>query len=605
MLPFIKVKEKTKKPMLSLTSAVYFDRDIEDTVPVCVYLFMLLLYLAGICGIIAHAVEFLLMYLFTGTVFFFILSMKKYRGAAGSLITKKIKTPGIWIFLIFCVIAVILSNHLRVTNWDDLHYWAIFSKDMYVINGVPTGSMNSSLYRDYFPIVQYLYLPVFRICGGFRESLMFAANYVLLLISMLPFFRKHEGESTATYVCMVLLGAAMPAVCSFQMFHCLGVDIIMTFLFGQALIFIFDKKRDLFYNLRFLLVTLVLTMSKTTGLIFAAIAIAVFFVENFRPRLKALLPGVLVVVCNLAFYISWKVFCRVRGNTSYLSNNLDSNISGGTGLVFPEYTSSTIKEFFRALAFKHLNDSPIGLSALGMALFGLAVFFILMRSCSDRKRRLFDGIVLMAGMAGYLAVMIYIYLFVFEKWEADSLSSFDRYIITFFGAVLYAAVFFAFTIIKKKDAAKIAVTLCLLLTVNFSYAKKTMIPSVYEREYSQAYGLVDELSKEFEGVFTQEMNFGDSILFVDCTDDMQRTKTIPYCAVPYVSRVMSFDDRDHINASDVLDEAAGSDIRYVVFLKSKDGDGIIEDAEELFEDREQIEDDVLYRYDKERNVLVH
>ena len=145
----------------------------------------------------------------------------------------------------------------------------------------------------------------------------------------------------------------------------------------------------------------------------------------------------------------------------------------------------------------------------------------------------------------------------------------------------------------------------LLLTINYSYAQKTMIPSVYEREYAQAYGLVDELSLEFEGVFSPEMNFGDSILFVDCTDDMQRTKTIPYCAVPYVSRVMSFDDRDHIDASDVLDEAAGSGIRYVVFLKAEDVDGIIGNEEELFEGGGKVKDDVLYRYDKERNVLVH
>ena len=200
--------------------------------------------------------------------------------------------------------------------------------------------------------------------------------------------------------------------------------------------------------------------------------------------------------------------------------------------------------------------------------------------------------------------MIYIYLFVFEKWEADSLSSFDRYIITFFGAVLYAAVFFAFTEIKDYDALKAVMTILLLSTINFSYAKSTMIPSVFEREYRNAFGMTDELEKEFEGIFVPEMKFGDSILFVDCTDDMQRTKTIPYCAVPYVSRVMSFDDRDHIDASDILDEAGGSGIKYVVFLRSDDREGAIGNEEELFEDGGTVKDDVLYRYDSEKNILV-
>ena len=590
--------------MLSLTSALYFDRDIEETIPVSTYVFMLLLYLAGICGIISHAAQFLLLYLFAGTVFFLFLSAAKYKKKILSAAGKKIKTPGIWIFLGLCLVSAALSYHLRVTNWDDLHYWAIFSKDMYVINGVPTGAMNSSLYRDYFPVVQYLYFCVFKILGNYRESYMFAVNYVLLLISMLPFFRRCEEESITQYICRAILGAMMPAICSYQMFHCLGVDIIMTFLFGQALIFIYDKRRDLFYYLRFLSVTLVLTMSKTTGLIFAAIAIAVFAVENLSPKIKGILPSVLIAVCNLGFYASWKIFCTLRGNTSYLSNNLNSNMAEGRGIILPDYAVSTVKSFFRALAVMHLNDSSVGLSALGMALVGIAVYIICLRSCTDKKRRLMEGFVLAAGMAGYLAVMIYIYLFVFEKWEADSLSSFDRYIITFFGAVLYAAVYFVFTVIKKKEAMKAAFTILLLMTVNYPFAARTMVPSEFERSYAGAFGMVDDFDREFEGLFTQEMKPGDKILFVDCTDDMQRTKTIPYCAVPYVSRVMSFVDRDHISADEILDEAGGSDSKYVVFLEAEGRDSIIENEQSLFEGEEHIKDDVLYRYDRENNILI-
>ncbi|MCR5651734.1 MAG: hypothetical protein K6F86_11195 [Lachnospiraceae bacterium] len=590
--------------MLSLSGAVYFDRDIEETVPVFVYVFMLLLYVAGICGIIAHAVEFLLLYLLTGTVVFVILSLGKYKRSFLAMAGKKLKSPGIWLFFGMCIVISILTHHMRVTNWDDLHYWAIFSKDMYVINGVPTGGMNSSLYRDYFPIVQYLYFPVFKIFGRYRESYMFSVNHILLLISVLPFFRKYEDESATQYICMAVTGIVMPAIVSFQMFHCLGVDIIMTFLFGEALVFTYDKRRDLFYYIRFLSVTLFLTMSKTTGLIFAAIAIAVFTVENFRPKLRGILPAFLIAVCNLAFYISWKVFCRIRGNTSYLSNNLNSNITGGTGISLPDYTGSTIKNFLGALAVKHLNDSPFGLTALGMALVGLVVFFICLKICSDKKRRILEAAVLACGMAGYLAVMIYIYLFVFEEWEADSLSSFDRYIITFFGGILYAALFFAFTAVKNKDALKVTVTILLLMTINYPYALRTMVPSEFTKAYADAYGMVDDFDEEFKGVFIPEMNYGDAILFVDCTDDMQRTKTIPYCAVPYVSRVMSFYDRETIDASDVLEEAGGSGAKYVVFLKSDGRKGIIGNEEDLFEGGGRIKEDVLYLYDKEKDVLV-
>ncbi len=53
--------------MLSLFCAEYFDRDLEDTLPAATYIFMLLLYLAGIAGVIAHAVELFILYIAFGT----------------------------------------------------------------------------------------------------------------------------------------------------------------------------------------------------------------------------------------------------------------------------------------------------------------------------------------------------------------------------------------------------------------------------------------------------------------------------------------------------------------------------------------------------------
>ena len=48
---------------------------------------------------------------------------------------------------------------------------------------------------------------------------------------------------------------------------------------------------------------------------------------------------------------------------------------------------------------------------------------------------------LVLGFVGYFAVLTYTYLFVFEPWEAESLSSLDRYLGTYGFVIVYAAVY--------------------------------------------------------------------------------------------------------------------------------------------------------------------
>ena len=592
--------------MLSLLSAVYFRRDIEDTIPVVTGVFMLLLYIAGIAGVISHVRLFLALYVISGCIIFIFMTKRR----TGSL--KKIyydaiyrlKAPGFWIFIILLVLSAVVCRHMRVTNFDDLHYWAIFPKDMYAINGVPSGWMSSTLYRDYFPVIQYLYFVVFKLIGHFSEPAMFFVNYALLLLCMLPFFKKRDGQDMMSYTASLLTGIFLPGICSYQMYYCLGVDIIMTFMFGNALIFAFDKRRDAFYYVRFTVITTVLTMSKTTGLIFSAIALAVFAIENFRPKAKNICFIVFAGLSNIVFYFSWKIFCRIKGNTTYLSNILKSNMDGGTGIKFPDYAAVTVKSFIKELFVMHLNGGVIGMSAAMMFACSLIIGILCIKNSEERVRHLLELTAVICGMVGYLLVMIYIYLFVFEDWEALSLSSYERYIATFFGGILCTALFFFINMGLKKNQLKLIVVTMLIATINFSFAQDAWIPRRFESKYGEMTRLIDELETEEGSVFSEDMHYGDGVLFVDGKDDMSRSKAIAYCGVPYVSRVMSLIDRQSYSADEILDTARDMDVKYVIFLKrSEDEKVMIDDEDKLFGDGTKMETDVLYGYDPENNVL--
>ena len=144
----------------------------------------------------------------------------------------------------------------------------------------------------------------------------------------------------------------------------------------------------------------------------------------------------------------------------------------------------------------------------------------------------------------------------------------------------------------------------LIATINFSFAQDAWIPRRFESKYGEMTRLIDELETEEGSIFSEDMHYGDGVLFVDGKDDMSRSKAIAYCGVPYVSRVMSLIDRQSYSADEILDTARDMDVKYVIFLKrSEDEKVMIDDEDKLFGDGTKMETDVLYGYDPENNVL--
>ena len=168
---------------------------------------------------------------------------------------------------------------MRVTNFDDFHSWAITPKDMYYVNGLPTGSMASTFYRDYFPVVYIMDFFMFRITGSFKESTMFFVLWALMLVSLSELLHKKVDDDNVRYICRSVSGILLPFLISFQFLHCLGTDILATTVFGSALVFIMQRGRqegmDTFGLIRIILTVTILGMLKTTSLILSMVCIGV------------------------------------------------------------------------------------------------------------------------------------------------------------------------------------------------------------------------------------------------------------------------------------------------------------------------------------------
>lgn len=541
--------------MISLSIALKYNRKLTEAVPAGVYLFMLLSYILGITGHVSHVAELLLLFEIIGLIItVYLWKVNK------TDITMPFRDAGNVIFLIILILLWFLSLHMRVTNFDDFHSWAITPKDMYYVNGLPTGNMASTFYRDYFPTVFIMDFLMFKLSGGFSEGAMFFVLWALMLVSLSVLFHKREDDDVVRFICRVSAGVMLPFLFSFQFLHCLGTDILATTVFGSALVYIMENDRkkpgDCFDMMRVVLTVTILGMLKTTSLILAMVCIGVYLVRNIE--LKKLFSWINFFLLSFAtggFWLSWKVFCRIKGNTTYLSDNLERNIQSGY-LRFPEYAVSTAGHFFIKLFTYGLNDGRAGLSGIMILMLFIISFIIYMKHSGKNKEDRLSLIVIILGLVGYLLVMLYIYLFVFEEWEALSLSSYDRYIATYFGAMLYLALYLMLKTEVRPKWVMPVVMILLTATLNFDYVGKTLIPAGYEKEYGELISEIDAIEEEFVAVSGERPVYGESIVIIDPSTDQLRAKVLPYAAVPGVTRLIRPSDEGVMPSEQEIVETA-------------------------------------------------
>ena len=558
--------------MISLALAGLYGRKISRTLQTGLHAFMILSYLLALSGHVGHITEFLAAFEVAGALCCIYVAKKKGNPVAS------LKDPALVIFLFILIMAFVTCLHMRITNFDDMHYWAIMPRNMFLINGFPTGNMAGYYYRDYFPVVGIMDFLVLKMAGSYRESLLFFVIWGLMAAELLPFFSERGSEGKGIYICRVFVGIIFPFLISFQFLHCIGTDIVVTLLFGSTLYALMSPVSSMEApdHLGIVLSIALLGMMKTTSLIFAAVCLAVYAVRILDLHNKSSVAWCAAAAALTGgLWISWKVFCRIKGNTTYLSDNLNSNLQGGS-FALPPYTGETLRAFLTKLFTYGLNDGKAGLSAFLMLLLFVAAWVVRFKREGADMRDKSSFVLVVLGLLGYLLVMIYIYLFVFEEWEALSLSSYDRYIATYFGALLYGALCYLYSGkgIQVRYMALFAAVL--LLTVNFPLVSETLLPGGFMRSRGEIVEKKEAIEAEvLEALGGELPAYGENIVIVDHSSDQLRAKVIIYAAVPGVVKLIQEDEAGNLPSRQELEQtAADQGASRVIELYPRGEDGI-------------------------------
>lgn len=310
--------------ILSYTMSVAWRKKWIETLPVSMFIIMLLTYSIGIFNCL-YNIWILKWGILFGSVGVLLFYLRKKDGNVGK-IKDKVSIGLLLLVGVSIIMAFLLSSHL-IIEWDDLSHWATTVKQMYYINAIPNGQNAISGYNDYPPIgslMIYWFLSDFE---EFHEFLIFPVYNLGILVCLAPFYERiPEGKSKvrkqiiAFLVCLLLPGAfASTAMVNLKIDS--FVAVLFMYIVIAVLEVVFREDKLYFWDwLKIFAAISVMTVAKSVGIYLTIVVTFGLFIFALNSKNKKYVTMCIAGTGMEAFfYLSWKVFCHIYGNASYIS----------------------------------------------------------------------------------------------------------------------------------------------------------------------------------------------------------------------------------------------------------------------------------------------
>ncbi len=498
--------------IISISLAILLKRKLVETVFLSNSVIILTLFLTGILNfkgslLLGYAAIIVLSFLSLG---FFISSYIRERG-----IIKEISLlPGLILFSVFLLIAVYLNYGRMFIIWDEFSHWGSVLNHMYNLDALASlKNAVGQFARTYPPassLFQYFWMRPF---PEFTEYPAYIASNMFFFSLVMMFLRKFNLKAIIFLLSSLLIPVTIPFMQEYNFFSSLYVDPILGILLGFMLIVHYDDYFEGIYKtLAISCISVLLTLTKDTGFIFALIGNSIVLLDyllfqkklvkkffnkdlNFLKKLHVLIPAILPTLTTLLSKTIWSLHLKIVGAASVLDQR-PINLKNLIRQDFLPYQNEVLQNFKTALIEKPIN--PLGIPALRLALVVCILFFLFSLAFNTKlqktKRLAFGLSALMLGWIGYASALLVAYLFVFGQNEATILASYSRYMLSYIIAFFYFSLVFVFIkssifLKRLKDRENLSTNLRIILSV-------LLIFSVY-------YTIIDKAKKELKEITSQ------------------------------------------------------------------------------------------------------
>ncbi len=640
-----------------------FNRKLYETLPPAVFIVTLAVYLFALAlplNVSVWIVAGLLLLVLTAWGLVLLktgrLHTYKYDGKMSAVIV-------LAIFGAICLLFFVLFGNRRVFYYDDLSYWAIYTKNIFTIDRLPYLYENCSVdYKDYTPIIQILQYMVMFGQKSFSEPALFRTNVCLIYILLLPMLSVIDDAcvNKPAKIASAVFYVIFPHILTAQFYYRLGVDLFLALTFGYVLYytFMFESNkaassqeeiwgdlykgwgRDEVFRIGCVLSALAfLALIKSSGIVLCILAIIMFAAKEIKAgdhiqsvnRSRAIIAKTLLIsVFAVGSYFSWQLFLHYSWNNGYLTNRVKNNVTDG--LKFPVYTGEVLWNYVNRFFAYPLTRNNHGVTAFMLTIFIIAVYSVVLmskrRSGKPYKAYTVLFVSSMTGLVIFCIAHISMYLFVFDEWEAHGLLEYDRYITQYLGGIFYVFVCLLLMEIarcaegsetggetKGRQARLFAYPVHLVMLVSLAVfaallpykdMKEFLVPENYREMFDREYAQMSKAaSDEWKSSRIMEMNLahdGSQRLTVIANVWDDTTQFIEYEAVPQpIDRLLNVPSVEEGKILSAIDDYL-DDYLYVAKGSKAAYVGNWEETAAVTDDNTPLREGTLYRVNRLNGV---
>ena len=438
--------------------------------------------------------------------------------------------PNILFFILFICIVYICRKIYLLMDWDECSYWATTVKRLYFFDSFLGGeNFHTFCYPPALTSYQYFVVKLL----GMQDKSIYFAQY-LYIISGLIFLIRNIKLKNFFYGILTFLSSLIFLILLLKpyIFTLYSEFPIMIALSCSIYFFVTREKKSDYIFIGMILFCLALIKSNSFACSLLPIAVIAFnILNNYINNLKSKkinrkqvfnsfiltlkekkVEFILILVPFVANY-AFNLFLKINSLTN--PHTLKTGVSGFLNGVIEK--QDIVSSYLRALSsnYTYSNFNLSAILLITSIIIGLYILIKLHKNTSEAlSANKYIGVAYFSVFIIYSVLVLYSYLFLFTKFEASLLASYERYMNVFIGGAGLAFIgFLGYFIdsnsvsITKKIRSFIIIVFLIILTVTnindlFDIFKqilpKTQMPTRSEMI------LADEVTKKYSSYFTTE-----------------------------------------------------------------------------------------------------
>ena len=428
-------------------------------------------------------------------------------------------TPGVILFVVVSVAMLVCLSYTQplVHQWDEYSFWAKSRQLIKNHNQLYTYYKSSMLGQSIPPALPVLSYFFQMLSPSFVEWAVYFAYDVLFFATFSAFTaafdRKNRGSAAAVFVTAFIVpyffSVTVHTTSLSSVYISAYSDMPLALLTaGTVAVYMFSQHNNHKRIIPALLMLIFLTFTKDMGFALGCIALFVIFFDILVARKDFMLfklkgfmakvaAGALMLVVTAGAFVGW---------SKHLSMVLAvdrTDYGGEAGMGMVEILLTGVKEFLIGpksekfliiqekffTAFFNTKVSMIGsgllVVAMIMAVFMVAVIF---GDKNSRLRSIMMAGTSLVGFAGYYIFHLLLYVYVLSG-EAYSLTSYERYIGTYYTAWLIMAVMCMTLAVLKGNglwgkAATVGFMCCMVLVFSYYIRPENIFTGINEMSFA-------------------------------------------------------------------------------------------------------------------------